>query len=109
MGFQMVEPLDRDPVFEIKSKEKDFMVIGRETDCIKLDNAVDFTKEGCNFFMFATEHTRIANFNRGTQPRSVRLSLGLTQNLHDTLLKCDLVVGENTKHASEVGEVLRLG
>lgn len=32
----------------------------------------------------------------------------MTQNLHDALLKSDLVVSEDTKHASKVRKVLRL-
>ena len=56
--------------------------------------------------MFTSEHPRISDFDR--QAKFGRSRRRLTQNLHDALLKSDLIVGQDIEHASEVGYILRL-
>lgn len=63
MRLQVIEPFNRDSIFKIKSKKQNFMVVGWETDGIELDNPIDFTKERRDFFVFAAEHTRVADFD----------------------------------------------
>ena len=102
----MIEPFHGDTILQVKSEEDHLVVIGGEANCVELDNAVDFAKEGSDLFVFTGEHPRILDFDR-------RAEFGcsgrrLTQNLHDALLKSDLIVGQDVEHASEVGYVLRL-
>ena len=60
----MIEPFDRDSVVKIKSEEDDFVIVGRETDGIELYDMVDFAKKWCNFFVLASKHSRVSNFDR---------------------------------------------
>ena len=103
----MIEPFDRDAILKVKGEEEDFVVIGRETNSVELDDVVDLTKERSDFFVFTVKHARIADFHRRTQSRSG--SWRLTQDLHDTLLKSDLVVGKDSTHASKIHKILGLG
>ena len=89
----MIEPFNRDAILKVKGKEEDFVVISRETNSIELDDAVDLAKERSDFFVFTAKHARIADFHRRTQSRSG--SWRLTQDLHDALLKSDLIVGKD--------------
>ena len=59
----MIKPFDRDAVLKVKGKEKDLMIVGGETNGIELDNAINFAKEGSNFFVLATKHTRVPDLN----------------------------------------------
>ena len=59
----MIKPFDQDTILKVKGEEKDLVIVGGETNGVELDNAIDFTKEGSNFFMLATEHTRISALN----------------------------------------------
>ena len=77
-----------------------------EANHVELDNAVDFTKKGSDLFVFTSEHPRISDFDRRAEFGRSRQRL--TQNLHDALLKSDLIVGQDIEHASEVGYILRL-
>ena len=79
------------------------MVIGRETNSVELDDAVDLAKKRSDFFVFTAKHARIANFHRRTPSRSD--SWRLTQDLHDTLLKSDLVVSKDGAHVSKIQEL----
>ena len=99
----MIEPFNRDAILKVKGKEEDFVVIGRQTNSIELDDVVDLTKKRSDFFVFTAKHARIANFHRRTQSRSD--SWRLTQDLHDALLKSDLVVGKDGTHVSKIQEL----
>ena len=103
----MIEPFDRDAILKVKGKKEDFVVIGRETNSVELDDAVDLAKERSDFFMFTAKHARIADFHRRTQSRSS--SWRLTQDLHDALLKSNLIVGKDGAHASKIRKILGLG
>ena len=63
MGLQMVKPFERNSVFKVKGKEKDFVIVGREADRIELDDPIHFAKERGNFFIFAAKHTRVTDFD----------------------------------------------
>ena len=59
----MIKPFNRDAVLKVKSKEKNLMIVGGETNRVELDNMIDFAKEGSNFFVLAAKHTRVSDLN----------------------------------------------
>ena len=61
--LQMVKPFNGNSIAEIKSKEYDFVIVGRETDGVELNDAVDFAKERSDVFVLARKHPRFSNLD----------------------------------------------
>ena len=59
----MIKPFNQDAILKVKGKEKDLMIVDGETNGVELDNAIDFAKEGSNFFVLATKHMRVLDLN----------------------------------------------
>ena len=88
----MIKPFNGNSIAEIKSEEYDFVIVGRETDGVELNDAVDFAKEWSDVLVLARKHPRISNLDRRSQLGSGSRDLRLTQKLHDALLKSNLIV-----------------